>query len=78
MNEPTYKGYYAHIVYDGSVDVFFGHICGMSSINFQTNDYDELLPIFHKSVDGYLDFCAKKGTKPREPIAPDKESTLHC
>lgn len=71
MNEPTYKGYFAHIVYDSPVRIFFGHICGDNpAVRFATDDYDDLLPVFHKAVDNYLDFCAKNGIKPRKPVAP--------
>ena len=70
MNEPVYKGYFGHIVYDSTEDVFFGHICGMVSVKFQTDDCDDLLPVFHKAVDNYLGFCAKLGIKPEKPVVP--------
>lgn len=72
MNWPTYKGYFAHIVYDGSLDIFWGQICGDNpAVRFATDDYDDLLPVFHKAVDNYLDFCAKTGGKPDTPVAPN-------
>ena len=62
-----YKGYYARIAFDPSADAFHGRVIGIQDvIDFYGRTPDELRAEFKNSVEEYLAWCAKEGTKPEK------------
>ncbi|MGM0786910.1 MAG: type II toxin-antitoxin system HicB family antitoxin [Thermodesulfobacteriota bacterium] len=56
-----YKGYFAEIEFDDSVDIFHGEIINMRDVvTFEGKTVDELRQAFRDSVDDYLEFCTRR------------------
>ena len=71
MTKPMqYKGYVAKIEYSEEDGCFIGHIIGIRDIiTFEGMSVDEIREDFHKSVDFYLETCAKRGEEPNKPYS---------
>lgn len=60
-----YKGYHASVDFDADDMLFVGKVFGIAdSLNFHGTSVDELEQMFHRSIDNYLEMCAKYGRKP--------------
>jgi len=67
----AYKGYHAKVDFDAEDMILVGEIIGISdSLNFHAESVDQILPMFHQCVDGYLDFCRQVGKEPEVPHIP--------
>ena len=63
----TYRGYHANVQYDDEDSILVGKVIGLAdSLNFHAKTADEVEPMFHQCVDGYLDFCAEMGKTPEK------------
>jgi predicted HicB family RNase H-like nuclease len=70
MNMMKYRGYTATVEYDPDDRLFFGDVIDIAdTIVFQGDTVDVLEASFRKSVDGYLEYCAKKGMEPARPYS---------
>lgn len=70
MNKIIYKGYTAHIEYDGEDHIFVGRLASIRDIvSFHGTSVDELEQAFRNSVDDYLDACNKLGQSPNKPAS---------
>lgn len=70
MTMMKYKGYTASVTYEPDDRLFFGKVLDIADfVVFQGETVDELEASFHESVDGYLDFCARKGFEPARPYS---------
>ena len=66
----AYKGYQAHVEFDGSIDAFVGRVVGLKDeVTFQATSVRSLEKEFHTSVDTYLEFCEQRGEKPERPFS---------
>ena len=63
-----YKGYYGSIEYSKEDDCLFGKVLGMPNnlISYEGNTATELYADFKDAIDTYLDFCERKGIKPKK------------
>jgi hypothetical protein len=51
-----YRGYTAHVYFDGSDQIYVGHITGIQDIvGFRVEATTELESAFHMAVDNYID-----------------------
>jgi predicted HicB family RNase H-like nuclease len=67
MSELQYKGYKAVARYEPDVDMFGGHVIGISSvITFYADTVENLKHEFKTSVDEYLAICEERGIKPEK------------
>lgn len=67
-----YKGYSAHVQYDGSIEAFHGRIAGIEDIiTFEGRSVAELKRAFKLAVDDYLAWCAEEGREP-DKAAPGR------
>lgn len=65
-----YKGYVAGVEFDDVAGVFHGEVVNTRDvITFQGESVVELRREFEKSVDVYLDFCARHGKDPDKPLS---------
>lgn len=63
----TLGGYSAKIEFDPTADMFRGEILGLSGgADFYGKTPEQLRAEFKKSLDFYLEMCAKKGIEPRK------------
>jgi predicted HicB family RNase H-like nuclease len=64
-----YKDYIGSIEFSEEDNVFHGKVIGIKAlISFEGNSVDTIINDFHKAVDEYLDFCARKGIEPEKPF----------
>ena len=64
----TYRGYHAKISFDAEDMIFVGTVLGLRySLHFHGTTIQELVSMFHQSIDNYLDMCRALGK------SPDKE-----
>jgi predicted HicB family RNase H-like nuclease len=68
MDNLEYKGYYGSIEYSSYDDCLFGKVLGMpdNCITYEGNTTSELFADFKGAIDFYLDYCKRKGIKPRK------------
>ena len=68
MDKLEYKGYYGSIEYSKEDDCLFGKVLGMPDnlISYEGNTATELYADFKEGIESYLDFCQRKGIKPRK------------
>lgn len=65
-----YKGYVAQVEFDPEAGIFHGEVVNTSDVvTFEGTSVDELQREFRKSVDVYLEFCAKHGREPERPFS---------
>lgn len=65
-----YKDYVAQIEFDPEAGVFHGEVVNTSDVvTFEGTSVEELEREFQKSVDVYLDFCARHGREPERPFS---------
>ena len=65
-----YKGYAATVEYDDEARIFHGEVVNTrTTITFQGTSVNELDREFRKSIDVYLDWCAKRGKEPEKPYS---------
>ena len=63
-----YKGYHAKIAFDAEDMIFVGEVFGIrDSLNFYGTTIEEVVEMFHQSIDNYLQMCKDLGK------IPDKE-----
>ena len=66
----NYKGYIGHVVYDDEAEIFHGDVINTRDvITFQGDSVSLIKKEFIRSVDDYLDFCAKSGKSPDKPFS---------
>ena len=66
----TYKGYWAHVVFDDEAGIFHGEVVNVRDvITFQGTSVDELRQAFEDSVEDYLAFCAERSEAPEPPFS---------
>lgn len=54
-----YKGYHAKVELSLEDDCFIGTVIGINdSLNFHGSTIEELISVFHNSIDDYLEMCA--------------------
>lgn len=69
-NMPEYKGYYADIEIDFEDHILHGRIYGIRDlVTFESETVDGIVEEFHSAVDDYLEFCARLGDQPNEPVS---------
>lgn len=62
-----YQGYHAKVEYDPDDNIFVGKVVGIAdSLNFHANSTDELVAVFHQSIENYLEFCKQVGKSPEK------------
>jgi len=68
MERLEYKGYIGSIEYSAEDQCLFGKVLGMPSnlISYEGNSATELYADFKAAVETYLDFCHRKGIKPKK------------
>ena len=68
MDKLEYKGYYGSIEYSIEDECLFGKVLGMPDnlISYEGNTASELYDDFKDAIDTYLDYCQRKGVKPRK------------
>jgi len=68
MDKLEYKGYYGSIEYSKEDECLFGKALGMPNnlISYEGNTASELYADFKAAIDSYLDYCQRKGIKPRK------------
>ena len=60
-----YKGYHAKIEYSAEDETFVGRVIGIRDyLLFDGNDINELIEMFHSTVDEYLKDCDLTGKEP--------------
>jgi predicted HicB family RNase H-like nuclease len=65
-----YKGYIAHIEFDGEAGIFHGEVINTRDvITFQGKSVEELRREFEESVEDYLEFCAERNEEPEKPFS---------
>lgn len=65
-----YKGYAARVEFDPDAQVFHGETVNtLDVVTFEGTSVEELEREFHRSIDVYLDFCAKHGKEPDKPFS---------
>lgn len=65
-----YKGYYAKVEYDDSIEALHGRVININdTITFEARSVDEAVEEFHKSVDDYLKWCEEEGAQPEKPYS---------
>jgi predicted HicB family RNase H-like nuclease len=67
MNALRYKGYAAHVEFDGEDAIFVGHIAGFHDmVSFHASDLASLEKAFREAVDDYVETCSRIGKTRRE------------
>jgi predicted HicB family RNase H-like nuclease len=68
MDKLAYKGYYGSIEYSKDDCCLFGKVLGMPAnlLSYEGNTAEELYTDFKDAIDTYLDFCQRKGIKPKK------------
>jgi len=68
MDKLEYKGYYGSIEYSKEDDCLFGKVLGMPNnlLSYEGQTAAELFVDFKDAIDSYLDFCQRKGIKPKK------------
>ena len=70
MNTMHYKGYTASINFDDEDNIFFGRVTGIRDIiSFHSDTVAGLRDEFAKSIDFYLECCAREGVAPNKPMS---------
>ncbi|MBI1822130.1 MAG: type II toxin-antitoxin system HicB family antitoxin [Nitrospirae bacterium] len=65
-----YKGYIGYAEFDDETDLFHGEVINTRDvITFQGTSVKELKLEFKKSIDVYLNFCARHGKEPDKPFS---------
>ena len=65
-----YKGYIAHVEFDGEADIFHGEVANIRDvITFQGRSVEELRQAFAASIEDYLAFCTERGEEPEPPFS---------
>ena len=65
-----YKGYIGKVEIDDEAGILYGEVINVRDvITFEGATVDETQEAFHKSVDDYLEFCAKRGESPEKPFS---------
>lgn len=66
-NMMEYKGYHAKIEYDPDDNILVGKVIGIAdSLNFHAQSTDELVSMFHQSIENYLELCERIGKSPEK------------
>ena len=69
MDRLEYKGYYGSIEYSKEDNCLFGEVLGLNKetfISYEGNTAEELYNDFKEGIEHYLDFCQRKGIKPKK------------
>jgi predicted HicB family RNase H-like nuclease len=68
MDKLEYKGYYGSIEYSKEDECLFGKVMGMPNnlISYEGNTAAELYADFKEAINAYLEYCQRKGVKPRK------------
>jgi predicted HicB family RNase H-like nuclease len=65
-----YKGYSAKVEYDEDAKLLYGRVLGIRDVvDFQAKRVEEVEKEFHRSVNDYLAFCAKRSESPDKPLS---------
>ena len=67
-----YKGYFASVEFDDSVDVLHGRVVNSGPYpiaTFEATETHALRREFERSVDEYLKWCEEDGVEPRKPFS---------
>ena len=65
-----YKGYTAIVGFSAEDKCLVGHIIGINDIiGFHADSVEEILNVFHETVDDYLASCAKIDREPNKPYS---------
>ncbi len=68
-NTIEYKGYTGSVQFIEKDKILYGKILGIKDlISYEGSSVDEFLSDFHEAVDGYLEFCERKGQTPEKPF----------
>lgn len=60
-----YRGYQAKVDFSEEDGLFIGEVIGIrDSLNFHAETSQQVIPMFHQSVDNYLELCEKIGKDP--------------
>ena len=60
-----YRGYHATVEYDPDDNILIGRVIEIAdSINFHAKSTDELVAMFHQSIENYLALCERVGKIP--------------
>jgi predicted HicB family RNase H-like nuclease len=74
-----YKDYVGSIEFSEEDSVFHGKVIGIKAlISFEGNSVSTIINDFHKAVDEYLDFCAKKNIAPEKPFKGSFNVRIGC
>ena len=69
-NTISYKGYTAIVGFSAEDRCLVGRIAGISDvIGFHADSVEEILGVFHETVEDYLATCAKSGREPNKPYS---------
>ena len=74
-----YKGYFASVEFDDSVDVLHGRVVNSGPYpiaTFEATETRALRREFERSVDEYLKWCEEDGVEPRKPMCGEIELRL--
>ena len=64
-NMMEYKGYRAKVEYDPDDNILIGRVIGIAdSLNFHAKSTDELIAMFHQSIENYLALCERVDKNP--------------
>jgi len=69
MEKLEYKGYFGSIEYSKEDNCLFGKVLGLNkgtAISYEGVTADELYNDFKDGIEHYLDFCQRKGIKPKK------------
>ena len=67
MNVIEYQGFHAKIEYDGERNLIVGRLLDTrSDLTFETAQVREVDPLFHKTLDDYLNQCKISGVDPHK------------
>ena len=69
MEKLEYKGYYGSIEYSKEDNCLFGKVIGLSKencITYEGVSAEDLFNDFKAGIEHYLDFCQRKGIKPKK------------
>ena len=68
MDKLEYKGYYGSIEYSKEDNCMFGKVLGMPEnlLSYEGVTAEELYADFKDAIEHYLDFCQRKGIKPKK------------
>jgi len=64
-----YKNYTGSVSFSEEDAVFYGKVIGIKAlISFEGTSVNAIIDDFHKAIDEYLNFCAKKNKEPEKPF----------